>query len=354
MHVQNPEIIRDDEIDLVALVVRLWEGKWIVALWVAAGVLLGSIFVSQRSALYEVTATVDIAQPQDLLPVQPSLIQVKGAHSVPQLTVESIYSSVLLQAPSLNMLQSFWGHSTQSQVDLSTDAAFRSFAKSFKLTSVNPKQPDITARYVSATFGDPELGAARLNAYLDFLNHNIQQQILASLKEGFRVSLKDIEVNTQIIEANGQQRLGYELERLNESLGVARALQIVDTPFKDLENIALKLLDGRDYLLGTKALTQQINTLTARQGKSMLPFDGKLIALQEAKSILEADLRRIEQFSGKIKFFRVESAAVATLDPKGPGSLLILIGLAMLCFLVGCVHVLVSVAIKNYRANSQS
>lgn len=349
MYVHNQEIAREDEIDLIALLFRLWEGKRVIAVWVILGILLGGFVAWKKNSVYPVTATIDIAQPQDLLQIQPSPVQLKGSAIVPPLTTESIYGSVVLQAPSVNLLKLFWNQYSKENADSLADMEFKSFVKGFKLVPVNAKQNESTSRYVSAEFENPKVGALVLGAYLEFLNKTVQRQVLDMLRKSYEAGISTIDSDIQVIEANDQKKLLYDLDKLNENLKIAQSLKIEDTPFKDLENIELKLIDGRDYLLGAKALSQQINLLTERRGKSMVPYDPELINLTEAKAILKADLDRINQFKSIVNFFRVESLPEAALEPKGPGSAIVLLGVTFAFFFIGVLQVLLTVAITNYK-----
>ncbi len=328
----------NDEIDLGKLFRSLWEAKWIVVAWASATILMALAYALMRTPIYKVEAVISPTHTSSLIPVQPSVLGVADVPTVPKLDEKVIYNSVLLQLDSVNVISEFW--LTSSTGDLKNDPEYRSFVKSLSATSVNPKGEEPQSRRVAANFESPEEGTDLLNRYLAFVNLRIQKQYVEQINRSFNASLLAVDNSIALLEANGQKNLSYDLLKLKENFEIAKSLKITSTPYKDLENIGLSLLDGRDYLLGTDALGLQIATLSAREGKSLRAYDKRIDDLFFARTVVQSDLARLAKFEDAIPMFKVESSAEPSIDPIGVRKIILVIGGLLIGIFIGCLHVL--------------
>lgn len=328
-----------DEIDLAKLIRNIWRGKGIIVTWTAAAVLLTLCYTFLRTPVYKIESIISYVQSSSLIPIQPSILEMAGVHSVPKLNEQVIYNSTLLQLGSTNVLREFWATYSSSK-DEQSDDEFRAFANGLSVESVNPKAEEPQSKKIVTTFSDPEKGERTLNAYLEFLNKRIQMQFIEDIHGSFNASMVAIDNSISLFEEDAQKNLSYELLKLKENYEIAKSLKITATPYKDLENIGLTILDGRDYLLGTDALTLQINMLSARQGKSMRAYNKRINDLFLARSIIESDIARLAGFKGSVPMFKIENRAESSIDPIGPKKLILLIGGLIAGLFFGCLHVL--------------
>lgn len=328
-----------DEIDLAKLIRNVWRGKWIIAAWSAAAILLMLCYALLRTPVYKIESIISHAQSSSLIPIQPSILDVAGVHSVPKLDENVIYNSTLLQLESTNVLREFWSTYSSNKGEESNNE-FRAFVNGLNVESVNPKADEPQSKRISARFSEPEKGENTLNAYLDFINKRIQNQFIEEINRSFKASLVTIDNSISLLEEDAQKNLSYELLKLKENYEVAKSLKITATPYKDLENIGLSILDGRDYLLGTDALTLQIDMLSARQGKSMRAYNKRINDLFLARSIIESDIARLSGFKGSVPMFKIENRAESSIDPVGPRKLILLISGLIAGLFFGCLHVL--------------
>ena len=328
-----------DEIDLAKLIRNLWQGKWIIVAWTATLILLMLCYALLRTPIYKIESIISHAQSSSLIPIQPSILDIAGVHSVPQLDQNVIYNSTLLQLDSINVLREFWSIYSPDEAK-GDDDKFRSFVNGLSIESVNPKAPEPQSKRIVARFSEPKEGEDTLNAYLEFLGKRVQMQFIEDVNRSFKASLVTVDNSISLLEEDAQKNLSYELLKLKENYEIAKSLKITATPYKDLENIGLTILDGRDYLLGTDALTLQINMLSARQGQSMRAYNKRINDLFLARSIIESDIAKLVEFKGFVSMFKIENRAESSIDHIGPKKLILLIGGLIAGLFFGCLHVL--------------
>lgn len=328
-----------DEIDLAKLIRNIWQGKWIIVAWTAALVLLMLSYAFLRTPIYKIESIISHAQSSSLIPIQPSILEVGGVHAVPKLDEKVVYNSTLLQLGSINVIREFWSVHSPGKDEQSVNE-FRAFVSGLSVDSVNAKGEEPQSRRVAAKFSDPAKGEDTLNAYLEFLNKRIQMQFVEDLNRSFKASVITIDNSISLLEEDAQKNLSYELLKLKENYEIAKSLKITATPYKDLENIGLSIMDGRDYLLGTDALTLQIDMLSARQGKSMRGYNKRINDLFLARSVIESDIAKLTEFKGYVPMFKVENRAESSIYPIGPGKLVLLIAGLFAGLFLGCLHVL--------------
>jgi LPS O-antigen subunit length determinant protein (WzzB/FepE family) len=168
------------------------------------------------------------------------------------------------------------------------------------------------------------------------------------LKLAYKANLNALEINYEALNKIEQSRLSDKIIVLQENFKLAESLGIRETPFKELENIQLRVLDGKDYLLGTKPLAQQIEILTARQGKSLAPFSLELRNLEIWRDQMNSDVERLSAL-GNIRLFFVVNSPEASLDPVKPKKVLIFLAVIFISIVFGIFIVLLRPAILARR-----
>lgn len=329
---------RNNDIDFLDLFSKVWAGKKIIVISILVSAICAYIALKLTPSYYKIEATIDALPADQLRGLYPSSLEGKE-YQVPFPDEKKIYRNVLLQIGSLSSLRSYWeaktgkvlpnsekeSKSVEDSVNLND---FKKFSRAFYLEPSNPKFLDITARKVSLEQSNRILGVAMLKEYLDFCSQQVLQEQLTQMESSFQASLKSLNINYTNRLKIEERRLNDALISLHENLKIAESLGIKETPFRDLENIQLKILDGQGqgYLLGTKTIAQQIDILTARQGKSLAPFSAELRNMENWRMQMESDLERIKALDGKLQLFSVVNPPEATFDPVRPNKLLILIG----------------------------
>lgn len=330
--------INNDGVDLGELLDKIWKGRMLIAVIVISSAICAFAVLKLSSSYYKIEATVDALPTDQLRALFPSVLDSKE-YQVPAPDEKKIYGKVLLQIGSLSSLRAYWEFKTgkalpDTKEDIKSDSdrenlkEFKKFASVLYLESQNSKTPEITARKISIEHTSRVLGVAMLKEYLAFSAHQVLSEQIEQMNLSFEASLKSLNLNYVNRTKIEERKLNDALINLRENLKIAESLGIKETPFKDLENIQLKILDGQGqgYLLGTKAIAQQIDILTARQGKSLAPFSADLRNMENWRIQMESDLERIKALDGKLQLFSVVNPPEATFDPVRPNKLLILIG----------------------------
>src|SRR5690606_6970764 len=150
--------------------------------------------------------------------------------------------------------------------------ALRAFARSLELSTPTTIAGVDTQARLSFLTEDPAAGVEVLSRYLAFAQQQIIGRQIQQLRLGLQTSLARLEQDYAASVAYEKLRQEDELTRLREAYSVAAALEIVELPYDKFENVWLKLLDNRDYLLGTAVLGKEIAALEARGEKPLEAF----------------------------------------------------------------------------------
>ena len=364
-----------DEVDFMELFTKIWHGKFIILGVVAFSSAIAVAFLMRMPAYYRIEATIDVVRSEQLRPLRPVTLESKAYQVQASSPIsgnvaifdgkeyqaappdeKKIYDKILLQIGSFNILKSFWESKIKKVLDLSVDAKetdetkeLKRLFKSFELIAVNPKLPDVTARKIAIEYEDPREGMKILNEYLEYVNSHVLLDQIGIMEATYLENLKSLNASYESRNTIEQNKLNDEIVKLRENLKIAESLNIKETPYKELENIQLKILDSRDYLLGTKTLAQQLELLIARQGKSLAPFVSDLRSMEIWKEQMTADLQRIKALKNGVNLFAVVNPAEASLGPVKPNKLLILVFVIFISGLVGVFVVLIKSMVDSRK-----
>ena len=364
-----------DEVDFMELVTKIWSGKFIILAVVAFSTIIAIAFLTTMPLYYRIEATVDAVRSEQLRPLRPVILESKAYQDSMSLPIsgavpifagkeyqaeppdeKKIYDKILLQIGSFNIFKTFWESKIKKVLDLSIDAEetdetkeFKRLFKSFELIAVNPKVPEVTARKVAIEYENPKEGMKILNEYLEYVNSRVLLDQIGIIEATYLENLKSLNASYESRNTIEQNKLSDEIVKLSENLKIADSLNIKETPYKELENIQLKILDSRDYLLGTKTLSQQLDLLVARQGKSLAPFVSDLRSMEIWKEQMTTDLKRIKALKNGVDLFSVVNSAEASLDPVKPKKILLLILVFFSSGLLGVFVVLIKSTIDSRK-----
>ncbi len=359
-----------DEIDIMDLLKKIWRGRVLIISVMVLSAIVAYVALMMLPSYYRIESTIDAVRAEQMRPISPAILESKAylvtnsvndgkEYQVQAPDEKKIYSKVLLQVPSFSILKSFWEWKTGKVLDFGKDIpltddarAFKKFYKGFVLQPSNSKTPEITARQISFEYEDQKQGVTLQKEYLDYLNKYVWMDHLSTIEAIYVENLKALAVSYESRNLIEQRKLNDEILRLRESLKIAESLNIRETPFKELENVQLRILDSRDYILGTKTLSQQLEILLARQGKSLSPFVPDLRSMEIWKEQMTADLLRFKNLDHKVNMFSVVNAPSSSLDPVKPQKTLIFIAVIILSGLFGVFFVLIRSSLKNHKVTA--
>jgi len=345
----------NDEINLLEIFLKIWKGKFLIIGIVLVSAVIAFISLKMMTSYFKIDTTIDVATADQIRVLAPSVTG-STEYQVPILDAKKIYDRVLLQANSLPLLKAFWEKRTGKPLLLNPgdpvseeNQGFRKFYESFVIEASNPKTPEVTARKISLEYRDPVSGIKLINDYLDFLNQQALLGEIQRLESSYNANLSALAVSYSARNLIEQRKLDDELVKIRENLKIAESLGIKETPFRELENIQLKVLDSRDYLIGTKPLSQQIDILVARQGKSLAPFSADLRNMETWRDQMTVDLERLKVMKDKVRLFSVINKPDASPDPVKPKKTLIFIVIVFLSGILGIAIVLIRGAVQSHR-----
>ena len=357
--VRNADYL-DDEIDLLELCATLWRGKWLIIATMMVCLIPAAVWLKLQAPVYRIEALLDNTSIYDIQALQPTALDDEGKrYQVTSLQQDAFYTAFITQAGSLHTQRLFW--ESWSQKPLSTDPRtgvsdndrqFRHFFNALTLTPPNPKKPESTLSQLSLETTEPAQGVKLLSAYVDFLNARVVEQFVTQLEKGYASSLQQLDFDYNARQNREQQKLRDELIQLQEALRVAQSLKIIETPYAQLAGVELKVVDDRQYLLGTRVLSEEINALQARQDNPLSAFVPELRNMEYWRAILENDLNKLHGVKTNTQAFELASPAVSSLDPVKPRKMLILLAAIVLSGMAGVVLVFVVQGVRAYQART--
>ncbi len=353
----------DDEIDLMELFSVLWRGKWLIT---------GMVFISALAALivlkfftvpyYKIDVVVDKPSSYQVQSMQPSSFAGGEQYQLEKIDMDILYSRVLAQANSSYVKRLFWGKgggseslpaSSSNESRLADSAEFKKFTKRLSVAGPDIKNPDDSVGHISLEYADPVAGVEKLEAFVSFINTFTINRLADQLRSGYETLIAKIEGDYQSLLVKEQQKIEDELVVLTEAMELAESLGIKDTPYELVENVELKILDDRLYLLGARVLKGEINALKARQQKPIASFVKRLRDMENWKKQLQFDLKQLDENVEKVSAFTIVTPPESSLEPVKPNKLLILVGVIFLSGMLGVIIVFIRHAMKNYQARDQ-
>ncbi len=358
---ESQQIYLDDEIDLLELVAVLWSGKWIILGIILVSGILGFIVIKRMSSIYSIDAILDQTSSYRLERIQPSNLEGGIHYKVQEIAPNTIYSTSLAYANSLYVKRLFWEDLTGEQPSLSesnlsdNDKRFKAFSNSLIVTLPEGRAPESSTLSTLALESEMPIEATELlRSYLNFVDRQTITELTDQLRVGYTASLLRLESDYQSLLAREQQKLEDQLIRLSEAFEVAKALNIVETPYEQVENVELTILDNRLYLLGTRTLVEEINSLKARLDKPLGAFVPLLRDMEHWKEQLERDLKRLENAAELVHAFVIVSPPESSIDPVKPNKLLIFVAVLFASGILGVVIVFTREGIRSYKARNAS
>jgi chain length determinant protein (polysaccharide antigen chain regulator) len=342
----------DDEIDLVDLLKKLWSERYTILVVILVSTIVCFFVLKALPSYYKIEATIDGVTQEQYRSVMPSQLNT-AEYQVAAPDHKRNYNNVLLQIASLGSVKSFWEQRTGKLLDFNqkNSTEYKNFMEFFDdlvLESGNSKFPDFTPRKVSILHQNSNEGVSLLTEYLLYVNDSLWRDVSAKMKQSYVANLSALNFRYETVSRAEEKKLSDELTNLKEQLKIAQSLGITDTPFKDLENVQLSVVDSRYYLLGVKALKQQIEILESRQGKSLAPFSIELRSLETQRNIISADLEKLSAFTGKIEIFSIVNKPDSSFSPVAPNKLLILVAVIFASLFLSCIFVLIRSAFRHH------
>ncbi len=352
----------DDEVDLAALVRRLWTSRYMIGVITFIGAVLAGVYAyAMAPVVYETRAVLlppkagDLADynlahhlSQSIYPApefakmlgdtrqpgsetdqmttdeacrDPSDDTLRLRKDIPRLTPCKAYRVFQQRLTSLQFRAEFLKsvHAKHEQAPQPDDAGARRTLRGLAIQLPRPGHKQVVVTWRGE---DPALVAGWANQYIQEARHSARAELRAALASELKMRIHSMRMLSEAIRKIGQTERRFQMVRLREALQIARAA--------GLEEVAQapRLIAPRQgnglYLLGSQALQSQLQALSQREVDD--PFLPELLPVRQAQLLLErAAAARFE-------------LRVATLDaparvPKSPvqpqGPLIMLLGSAL-------------------------
>jgi len=318
--------------------------------------LAGFIYIKQSPSIYKVDAILDKTSDYQLQRIQPSMLEKGVAYQVKLIDLDVVYSTALAHADSLYVKRLFWEGHTGAKVGLfgSTESEqsenYKNFIDDLSVQIPNLKTPSRQLSTASFESETPVEAENLLRDYLKFIDQHTMRDLIAQLRTAYMAVSSRLESDYQSLLEREKQKIADDLIRLSEAYEIAKALNIIDTPYEQVENVELGILDDKQYLLGARVLGEEINSLKARLDKPLAAFVPMLRDMEHWKGQLERDLARLDGASDTVHAFVVVSPPESSIDPVKPNKLLIFIAVLFAAGILGVVIVFTREGIKSYKA----
>lgn len=346
-----------DEIDLLELCATLWRGKWVIAATMTLCLLPVVLWLKWQAPIYKIEILLNSTSAYDIQSLQPSTLPNGQRYQVTPLEREAFYKNFLVQAGALNTQKLFWEHWSQqaltsdpSQGNTENDIQFKNFSNNLTLTLPNAKNHNTTLSQLSLETPQPTKDMELLNAYVDFVNNRVVSQFVSQLEKGYASNLQQLALDYNALQQHEQQKLEDELVQLKEALNTARSLNITETPYEQLSGVELKVVDNRQYMLGTHVLSEEIKTIEARSEKPLSAFVPQLRDMEYWQKIMENDLQRLSQVKDDVQAFELASLPATSMSPIKPKKLLIFLAALLISGMIGTLIVFIIQGVRSYQA----
>jgi chain length determinant protein (polysaccharide antigen chain regulator) len=352
----------DDEVDLLELFALIWEGKWFVIGVTVLSALVAFFVIQSMPSIYRVEVMLGGPSQYNIQILQPSALELKngGHYQVKPLNADALYATSLAHTKSLHIQKAFWEKQFGQPLVLSgPDAdtsnlgqAFREFTQNLQVTPPKASDGGGSLTSLSLDTEHPEQGVELLTSYINFVDRLTIRGYVSQLEAAYETNLARLAENYQSLKEREKLKLEDELIRLNEAYQLAKALNIVLTPYDQLANVELSILDERQYLLGATALAEEINALKARQQKPLEAFVPELRGMERWQEQMESDLRRLQAAAARVNALTVVNPPESSLEPVKPNKPLIFLAVVFGAATFAVILVFIHHGVRSYRARN--
>lgn len=336
-----------DEVELIALFGIIWRGKWVVLAVIAFCLLVSGIYLWFTPKQYEISAKLYPIDAISMAIVAPGGGGEKLGYGVNIQDAEVFYRATIDSLDSFEYQRKFWISQSDFDPDVQLEGAaldeFLDFKRSLHLSMPEGDKP-VVIRIIG---DDPLIIADHLRLFLDYVAAEVAAKSISSLLRAVEVSIEQIDQAILQARIRANAEISDRIVSVAEALEIATSLGIEEAEFDRLANVEVTLFNSRQYLLGRKALTSELQALQRRRDKDA--FVPGLRELQAAKASLLADQGRINRNIADFRPFVYPDSISPPLRPAGPKSVLIMVMALVFGLLFGIIVVFIRHGIHSYE-----
>jgi len=324
-HNNNNAVMRSndpEQIDLIDLLVQLWRGKWLIAVFVAIALILAGLYLAFAKEKWTSTAII----------TQPDAAQI-GSYSN---ALNILYGS---NAPKLTEIQ--------ASVITRYNASFSALSQTLEngavpesLTiepTVKGQDIPLSIKYVSSS---AEAAQKQVAQYIQQIDEQIQKELEVDLNDNIKqqvTSLNDVLGNQETI---AQEQKDVRIKQITEALKYAEAANITTPKIQQTQDVTQETM----FLLGTEALQSMIAHESSR------PLTLSDSYYQNKQKLL--DIQKLKIDPSTIHAYRYVMKPDLPIRRDSPKRSLVLVLAVLLGGIVGSGIVLGRNALRNYQSRA--
>lgn len=324
-HNNNNAVMRSndpEQIDLINLLVQLWRGKWLIAVFIAIALIIAGLYLAFAKEKWTSTAII----------TQPDAAQI-GSYSN---ALNILYGS---NAPKLTEIQ--------ASVITRYNASFSALSQTLEngavpesLTiepTVKGQDIPLSIKYVSSS---AEAAQKQVAQYIQQIDEQIQKELEVDLNDNIKqqvTSLNDVLGNQETI---AQEQKDVRIKQITEALKYAEAANITTPKIQQTQDVTQETM----FLLGTEALQSMIAHESSR------PLTLSDSYYQNKQKLL--DIQKLKIDPTTIHAYRYVMKPDLPIRRDSPKRSLVLVLAVLLGGIVGSGIVLGRNALRNYQSRA--
>ena len=324
-HNNNNTVMRSndpEQIDLIDLLVQLWRGKWLIAVFIAIALIIAGLYLAFAKEKWTSTAII----------TQPDAAQI-GSYSN---ALNILYGS---NAPKLTEIQ--------ASVITRYNASFSALSQTLEngavpesLTiepTVKGQDIPLSIKYVSSS---AEAAQKQVAQYIQQIDEQIQKELEVDLNDNIKqqvTSLNDVLGNQETI---AQEQKDVRIKQITEALKYAEAANITTPKIQQTKEVTQETM----FLLGTEALQSMIAHESSR------PLTLSDSYYQNKQKLL--DIQKLKIDPTTIHAYRYVMKPDLPIRRDSPKRSLVLVLAVLLGGIVGSGIVLGRNALRNYQSRA--
>ena len=324
-HNNNNAVMRSndpEQIDLIDLLVQLWRGKWLIAVFIAIALIIAGLYLAFAKEKWTSTAII----------TQPDAAQI-GSYSN---ALNILYGS---NAPKLTEIQ--------ASVITRYNASFSALSQTLEngavpesLTiepTVKGQEIPLSIKYVSSS---AEAAQKQVAQYIQQIDELIQKELEVDLNDNIKqqvTSLQDVLGNQETI---AQEQKDLRIKQITEALKYAEAANIATPKIQQTQDVTQETM----FLLGTEALQSMIAHESSR------PLTLSDSYYQNKQKLL--DIQKLKIDPTTIHAYRYVMKPDLPIRRDSPKRSLVLVLAVLLGGIIGSGVVLGRNALRNYQSRA--
>ncbi|MFG0647999.1 LPS O-antigen chain length determinant protein WzzB [Leclercia adecarboxylata] len=324
-HNNNNTVMRSndpEQIDLIDLLVQLWRGKWLIAVFIAIALIIAGLYLAFAKEKWTSTAII----------TQPDAAQI-GSYSN---ALNILYGS---NAPKLTEIQ--------ASVITRYNASFSALSQTLEngavpesLTiepTVKGQDIPLSIKYVSSS---AEAAQKQVAQYIQQIDEQIQKELEVDLNDNIKqqvTSLNDVLGNQETI---AQEQKDVRIKQITEALKYAEAANITTPKIQQTQDVTQETM----FLLGTEALQSMIAHESSR------PLTLSDSYYQNKQKLL--DIQKLKIDPTTIHAYRYVMKPDLPIRRDSPKRSLVLVLAVLLGGIIGSGVVLGRNALRNYQSRA--